>query len=175
MAIQVCSVNSEECMLHKCENCGEVNAVKMVLERYATNSDTYTFKQWVNVDRSELTIITEDAHVFIENLSLDIWKLSIHEFVRHRQAAYLRNLKDSLPQNEILIIGDFAENYTCIVQNSMQAAYFSATQVTLHPFAVYYNTTNGLTSKCYCILSNSMDHNHVAVHSFLKELLPKVK
>ena len=62
-----------------------------------------------------------------------------------------------------------------IVQNSIQAAYFSATQVTLHPFAAYYNITNGLTPKCYCILSNSMDHNHVAVHSFLKELLPKVK
>ena len=40
MAIQVCSVNSEECMLHKCENCGGVKAVKMELERYATNSDT---------------------------------------------------------------------------------------------------------------------------------------
>ena len=80
MAIQVCSVYSEECMLHKCENCGGANAVKMELERYATNSDTYTFKQWANVDRSELTTITEDAHEFIENFSLDIWKLSIHEF-----------------------------------------------------------------------------------------------
>jgi len=57
MAKQVCNVNSEECMLHKCEKCGRVNAVKMELEGYATNSDIYTFKQWVNVDRSELTTI----------------------------------------------------------------------------------------------------------------------
>lgn len=113
--------------------------------------------------------------MFIENLSRNIWKLSIQKFVRQKQAAYIRNLKESLLRNEILIIGDFAENYTCIVQDSIQAAYFSATQVTLHPFVAYYNTTNALTSQCYCILSNSMDHNHVAVHSFLKELLPKVK
>ena len=38
------------------------------------------------------------------------------------------------PMEEIIVQGDFAENYCCIVQGEIQSFYWENKQATLHPF-----------------------------------------
>ena len=175
MANAVCDQNSKDCMFHECNNCPGLDALREILEPFITDVVSITFRQWVTVDRSELITITEDADDFCENLCKDIWELTKHECIRQKQAAYLSQLKMSLPQNSIIVIGDFSENYKCIIQESIQVAYFATSQITLHPFVIYYNTPNGLSSKSFCVVSSSLVHNHLSVHSFICSLIPAIK
>lgn len=175
MAEAVCDLKSKDCMFHTCKNCPGLETLKKRLEAYIEDINSVTYKQWVTVDRSELTMMTEDADDFIENLCNDIWDLTLHECIRQKQSAFLSQLKMSLPNNNIIIIGDFAENYKCIIQDSIQSAYFSSVQITLHPFVMYYDTPEGLSSKSFCIVSNSLVHSHVSVHCFISALIPLIK
>ena len=43
-----------------------------------------------------------------------------------------------IKQYTCIILMDFAENYSFLVQDAIQGFYWQADQATLHPFAVYY-------------------------------------
>ena len=64
-------------------------------------------------------------------------------FIEHvnrmlQQYDAVRYTKEHLPNNEILVQMDFAENYSCRNADEIQSAYFNPTQVTLHQIVVYY-------------------------------------
>jgi len=68
---------------------------------------------------------------------------------------------------------DFSENYTFIIQRSVQAYYYNNSQATIHPFVVYYkqDQEEQLERKSFCIISDTKDHFAFAVHAFQEELL----
>ena len=47
-------------------------------------------------------------------------QLSRHHYVRKAQAKYFKDLKDNLPEGDGCLVGDFAENYSFIVQDAAQ-------------------------------------------------------
>ena len=53
---------------------------------------------------------------------------------------------------------DFAENYSFIIQDTIQGFYWQNGQATLHPFAVYYRdlSTNELRCGSYCAISDHL-------------------
>ena len=175
LKMSVCNHHSKSCMLHDCEQCPGIEGIKAELCDHSCDNDQISFKQWVTVDRTDLVEIVEDLDEFIDNLSLDIWNLTTHEFIRQQQSCYLKNLQNNLAENHLIVIGDFSENYFVIIQDAAQAIYFASKQITLHPFVVYYKDSNVLKSKCYCILSDNLDHGHIAVHAFLSSLMPRMK
>ena len=63
-----------------------------------------------------------------------------------------RKLKENLANGHIGVKMDFAEDYSCRSQDEVQTAYFSLTQVTLHPVVVYYNPEDSLKHKCIDVL-----------------------
>ena len=54
-------------------------------------------------------------------------------------AAYLNEAKAMLDNETCIILMDFAENYSFLVQHAIQSFYWQNQQTTLHPFAVYHN------------------------------------
>ena len=72
-----------------------------------------------------------------------------------------------------LILMDFSENYSFIIQNSVQAFYYNNQQATIHPFVVYYKTehSENLQQMSYCIISDTKDHMAYTVHAFQEELM----
>ena len=69
----------------------------------------------------------------------------VHSFRSHVNRVYTefkqqKNLKDNLPDNHVYIHMDFAEDYRCRSQNEIQSAYWSPTQVTIHPVVMYYKS-----------------------------------
>ena len=84
-------------------------------------------------------------------------------------------MKNELKSNELIILMDFSENYSFVVQDAVQGFYWENSQTTLHPFVVYYRLNNILKNKCYYVISNCMHHDTISVHVFLSELLTELK
>ena len=54
------------------------------------------------------------------------------------QANFLRAKKESLKVNEMIVLGDFAENYQFLVPNEIQSYHWSKESCTLHQLVVYF-------------------------------------
>jgi hypothetical protein len=65
-------------------------------------------------------------------------RLTVHEYVSRHQSRYLTDLKGSMSTNECIILLDFNENYSFIVQDAAQGYHWDNTQATLHPFVAYF-------------------------------------
>lgn len=132
------------------------------------------YKQWVTTDRTTLVTIKESISDFINNLAEKIVNLTRHHYTSKAQSAYLRTLKDAVKSDEeCIILGDFAENYSFIVQDATQGFHWENSQATLHPFVACYRTHHKptLQHSSMCIISDSGKHSTAAVHTFQKHIL----
>ena len=86
-----------------------------------------------------------------------------------------RNLKESLPSNHVCIRMDFAEDYRCRSQDEIQSAYWSPTQVTIHPVVAYYKVDDKLKHQSYVFISNEVRHDAKFVFALITILLSKLK
>ena len=50
----------------------------------------------------------------------------------------MKDLKEKFKENELIILLNFAENYSFIMQNDVQGYHRNNSQATLHPIIVYY-------------------------------------
>lgn len=65
-----------------------------------------------------------------------------------------------MPENEIVIHMDFAENYSCKTAAEIQSAYWNASQETLHPMVIYFRREKGsLEHKSYVAVSDILSHS----------------
>src|SRR5215469_10622849 len=138
-----------------------------------------TFKQWVTTDRAELVTMDE----YLETLLEKLHNFKSHHYVSKIQSQFMKEIKERLPENECIVLADFAENFTFLVQDEIQGYHWVNDQATVHPFVLYYkNENNQVSSRSICILSDYLEHNTSVVHAFLKhvtkfikETLPKVE
>lgn len=171
----VCDFNSEHCMLHDCNKCANLSEVETIVE---TNIDAdkefFTYKQW-STD-STLIETTVDRADFISNVSNALLEIKDHYFINKKQKEYLQESKQKLKKNECIIICDFAENYSFLIQDSIQSYYFKTPQATVHPFSIYYlDDVGALKTKSICVISDCTSHNTASFYAFLKEVLAEIK
>lgn len=175
MKTAVCHEDNRACMMHECMECpGKEELMKTVADLVSENIDeqeSIQYHQWISTDRCSLKTIEETIGDFTENLVDDIHNLTVHHFVSKSQSMYLNELKAHLQPNQSILQLDFAENYTCIQQESAQASYFSKQQVTLHPYVLYFKSDNQLKTQSFCIVSDHMVHDSATVDAFNKKLL----
>jgi hypothetical protein len=176
----VCSIEKEACMMQLCEECPREEGVMGFLEllpsvQSAPNEISY--KQWVTVDRCALLDVVEPLHEYLSSLSKKISSLARHHFVAKQQSQYFKHLKESLPlESEAIIVGDFSENYSFIVQDAAQGFHWENSQCTVHPFVVYHKTIDQeLSHFSVCFLSPVIKHNTIMVYTFIEKLLTYVK
>lgn len=178
----VCSIDSEQCMMRRCKECpGEenlINFLNSLKEETDEENQDIEYKQWVTTDRTTLVTIKESISDFINNLAEKIVNLTRHHYTSKAQSAYLRTLKDAVKSDEeCIILGDFAENYSFIVQDAAQGFHWENSQATLHPFVAYYRTHDKptLQHSSMCIISDSGKHSTAAVHTFQKHILSRLQ
>ncbi|XP_033127584.1 uncharacterized protein LOC117125231, partial [Anneissia japonica] len=182
LAKMVCSCESRNCMLHLCDDCPGKDA----LQTYLTNlfleadldlDDEISFKQWGHTDRSELVCFTLSIENYISKVCDAFDNLRDHHFISKAQAKYLTELKNNLSEDEVLILLDFAENYSFVVQDAVQGFHWNNAQATLHPFVVYYKNSDQasrnehLKSLSICIISDCLRHDTRTVHAFISRML----
>lgn len=134
------------------------------------------YKQWVTVDRCAMIDVVEPLHEYLSSLSKKISSMVRHHFVAQQQSQYFKHLKETLPpESEAIIVGDFSENYSFIVQDAAQGFHWENSQCTVHPFVVYYKSTIHQELSHFSVCFLSLKHNTIMVYSFISKLLTNVR
>ena len=107
-------------------------------------------------------------------ISVSHEKLLPHDFIAKQQAGYLQYLRSNLEPGMVLVVADFAENYSFVVQDAAQSFHWNNLQATIHPFVCYYRRDmqdEAFEHTSFVIISECNIHDTVAVHLFQKMLI----
>ena len=110
----VCNASNKECMMHRCEKCPGRVALQKFLDEEMDEmepDEEFHYSQWDTTDHATLNTITTTSEEYKELLIDSIDNLTRHSYLAKAQAKYLNEKKENLAQNEVLVLGDFAENY----------------------------------------------------------------
>ena len=194
----VCDRTSKECMVvHRYESCPGIEVLKSFIEgelllnddedETENNDDSdgeddddeknITFKQWTTCDRSELITCSLPLEDFIAKLCDLLNDITFHSYIAKAQAAYLKKVKENLKSNEVIVLGDFAENHTFLVQDEIQGYHWNNQQCTLHPVVLYYrkDVESDVTSRSICFISNDLKHDVNLVYKVIKDTISYIK
>ena len=179
MDMMVCSRDAKMCMIHRCVNCPADN---QALENYLYDQlqpdidegdddepPKIQFQQWTNVDRSDLVQQILPVEDFISLLIDKLSDLTSHSYIAKAQAKYLKKCKDELKENEVIVLGDFAENYQFVIQDEIQGFHWNKQSCTLHPIVLYYKKDTVLTQKSVCFISDDLTHDTCFVYEVMKQ------
>lgn len=119
--------------------------------------------------------IIKPVEEFVPHFVEKIDKLITHDFICKDQASFLRNKKVSLKQDEVLVICDFSENYSFIIQNAAQGYHWNNSQATIHPFEIYYKKEGKLENKSFIVISEVLNHDTISVQLFITKLIDFLK
>lgn len=112
---------------------------------------------------------------YLDHLSSAFSKLIPHEYATRQQFKYLRNLKKTMSDESCIVLMDFSENYSYIIQNSAQSFYWTKNSCTLHPVVIYYKVGNELEHQSLCFFSDDREHDVNIVHMFLGKIVEYLK
>ena len=175
MGKAVCSRENEKCMMRRCDVCPGEDAVKQFIENLPEleGREEIRHKKWVTVDRCTLQDVVAPTEEFIESFSSSIMQLLRHHFVAKSQGHAFKEAKARLSPNEGVLVGDFAENYSFLVQDAAQGYHWDNSQCTLHPFVFYFKGVDStIQHESFCFISDSTKHSTAMVYAFQKELIP---
>lgn len=179
-----CNPPTTNCNLNKCQHC-KTNIVKLeeTLKKYFEDEgiDQITYKLWLTVDRTTLETVIKKSDDFVATYLEKLEKLLQHDFIAKQQSLYLKKLKESELSETAIIIADFAENYSFILQDAVQGFHWTNSQATIHPFIVYHkfeteaDETPNLKHENFVIVSDTLRHDTNTVHCFQRKVLDFLK
>lgn len=188
MSAVLCDPPTAECYTKGCcKDCPGFETLKEnILNLFEENFvQEIKFNQWSAVDRSSFDTLVLNTPDFVDLLFEQLKELLPHHYIAKQQAKFLKCLKDELEVNEAINILDFSENYSFVIQDSVQGYYWSNDQATIHPLVTYYKDPEDPTELkviSHVMISDFMKHGKSAVYAFqkqfvasLKEILPGLK
>ena len=75
----------------------------------------------------------------------------------------------------MIVLGDFAENYSYLVQDEIQGFHWNKSRCSLQPVVVYIRPSDNLVESSLCILSEDLNHDVVFVYKVIKETVDFIK
>ena len=88
-------------------------------------------------------MVTSTCEEYKDTLISAINVITKHSFLAECQANFLSAKKESMKANEVIVLGDFAENYQFLVQDEIHCYHWSKEYCTLHPLVVYFIDGDG--------------------------------
>jgi hypothetical protein len=176
----VCPFHSEDCYYYRCDKCCNVNASDLFI-----NDDDFddkldaSWSLWITKNnRVELQHFTGSFRSLIDELNGRWSSFVTHTYVTRQQRDYIKNIKLASSLTTFAVIQvDFAENFTIIVQNEIQSAYWNQKQVTIYTIAINI----GADHRNMVIISDRMVHDTTFVYctqklivAFIREEFPTV-
>ena len=100
-----------------------------------------------------------------------------HDFIANQQATFLQERKLNLQPGEVIVLCDFSENYSFVLQDAVQGFHWNNEQATIHPFVCYYRPQNlqQFHHLSYVVISDCRTHDTIAFHVFQKHLIALLK
>jgi hypothetical protein len=103
---------------------------------------------------SKLETITEEKEEFIASLVQLISNLTKHHYIMRSQSAFSAQSKANVGIDSCVLISDFSENFSFIIQDAFQGYYWMNDSATLLPFMAYMKNENGSAFNApLCIIS----------------------
>ena len=84
---------------------------------------------------------------FLDEVCKQAEFLCEHHYIKKSQATYLEHCKSTLPEDNVLILLDFAENYSFIIKDVFQSCHWNNSQACI----VYKKIQENLTHESVCI------------------------
>ena len=169
----VCNVSNKLCMIHRCEECPGKNLIEFLNDALAAydEQDEITVQQWQSTDRTTIVTMVMEISDYVDFLASKIDALTTHSYISKCQAAYLTDIKSHLPLGTCIALADFSENYSMVIQDSVQGWYFSKQQCTIHPVVLYHCLEDGsVATQLFAFFSDDMNHDTGFLYSLQKLL-----
>lgn len=115
--------------------------------------------------------MTKEVDDFVQSTIEELEKLKLHDLISKMQSAFFKEKRLSIQPGEIVIGGDFSENYTPVVQDAVQSHHWNKQGTTIHPWIVYYNDEGQISSKSFAMISDRIIHDPAAINLFQKVLI----
>ena len=146
IALVICNPPLPACYLRICQYCPGISKLKDYLNEVMDDNyiDSIQYKQWVSVDISTLETITRPADDFVDSFCDQIKLLIPHSFIAKQQSLFQTDAMSSLLPGQFIVIHDFSENYTFVLQDAAQGFHWNNSQATIHPFVAYYRQSGKL-------------------------------
>lgn len=125
--------------------------------------------------RCDIVNLTKSTNEFLQDFNKDLPDVLKHDYIAKSQARYFNEVKSTLVEGEFVVTLDFAENYTCHVQDAVQSYHWSSKQATLHPYVIYYNKNNKIKHRSYVVISEKVLHDTSSVHLFNEKMISYLK
>ena len=93
-------------------------------------------------------------------------QLKKHDSIANEQSSFVKDEMETLQPGQLIIICDFAENYSFVLQDRAQVFHWNNSQATVHTFVIYYKNDPELTYLNLVVIFDALSHNTVAVHAF---------
>ena len=190
--------HNRNCIFRLCKNCGGIMKLQESIIEQNPNLDwnqVVTWHQWKNLSLGEtensLDNKQEKPKRILENVRCretiaellsqfinSVNHMSIHLFHFCWQAFQFDECKKQLQDGDVLLIMDFATNYSHHKQDEVHGAFWCRKQTTLHSIIAYY------PCPCKCghlvrdeimILSNDLKHDSFAVNTFIEKALTHLR
>ena len=132
MQIIVCDTSSKTWMVHRCLSCLGKSALISELQQMESleqNSEVI-FKQWQSTDRTTLNTLTLPTDEFIELAASQLDEMTAHFSIAKSQAQHLKNRKESIQLDTAIVLLDFSENFSFVVQDEYKD--FTGTRTNAH-------------------------------------------
>lgn len=158
-------------MMDRCPSCPGAESLESHLEETITDDsdDAVTYKKWAQTDGTKLETVQASRDDFIESLVTAIGNLTTHHYVARNQSAHFVKCKADLDNETCVLVSDFSENFSFVIQDSIQGYYWANDQATILPFLGYMKMMDGnVISASMAIISDHLSHDTVAVHAFLR-------
>ena len=164
---------SRVCMVHQCLNCpGKSNLIEFLHAQFDDfTNDEIQFQQWQSTDRTTIVNMFMSHTEFIEFTACKVDQLTSHSYIAKTQAKYLSLLKIRLPSipATCIVLADFAENYSMVVQDAVQGWHWTKQQCTIHPLVMYFTNEQGeVTAKSFAFFSDDLEHDIGFVYKMQK-------
>ena len=111
-----------------------------------------------------ITLVTEECSRFRKHVSRV-----------QTQYKQIRKLRENLPDNEVLLWMDFAENYNCTSVEEVQSAYWNSQMISLHTMVTYFPKNHQKQVQSYVAMSDNLNHNATVVYCILRQIVPLLK
>ncbi|XP_066585899.1 uncharacterized protein [Prorops nasuta] len=172
-----CQNPTKRCYFLNCDKCPGIDTLKDCLLNVfnENNVDEITYKIWISKPRTSLESFVKYSSDFVDDFCENIIHLLPHNYIAKEQAKYLRTLKESLEENEYIVICDFAENYVFVIQSAASGFHWNNNQSTIYPVVIYYKQYNELVHKSMVIISDCLSHDAVAVYEFTRITISFIK
>lgn len=175
--------NKRDCLDRLCPECG-TSAVRQQLEPLLSShgDSLVNWKSWqsrsstyINKDGKEMTVkkkmLVTTAGPFdqvVEELTEELEKFSLHLFNARWQQQQFHHITSHVPDGGLVMVMDFAENFSCFFQDEAQSAHWAKNQVTIHPIVTYFRCPDdgAVCKDSFIIISDDLKHDSHAVHHF---------